>query len=173
MRLLIIPFAIVMLQFSCNEKRKIEKIQPYLGPMIHIEDVVTIYTDSAVQRVKLQAPVQNEFENGDRKFPKGVYIEFYTKEGVKETTLKANQGKYIKRQNLYTAIGNVEIENILEHNKLNTEELNWSPGRRKIYTDKFVIIKTPQQTLQGHDLEANQEFTWYKLNKPSGFGTLE
>jgi hypothetical protein len=51
---------------------------------------------------------------------------------------------------------------------LSTEELNWDPQKQIVFTDKFVVIETPTEILKGEGLEANQNFTKYKILKPTG-----
>lgn len=155
--------------YGCQEPSKdISKMKNYDGPDIEVTNVETLYSDSASVRVKMNAPLQLEFHNGDRDFPKGVKMNFFNEKGENSAQLTANKGKFNKAQNLYTAIGNVEVKNLLEKKKLTTEELNWSVDKKQIYTDKFVTIETDKEILKGTGLEATQDFSHYKILKPSG-----
>jgi len=62
----------------------------------------------------------------------------------------------------------------LENKELLTEELHWNPSRDRIYNDTSVrvLIKTPEQILDGRGLETNQAFTKYKILKPIGNFTV-
>jgi hypothetical protein len=51
---------------------------------------------------------------------------------------------------------------------MNTEELNWVPAKQKIFTDKFVTIQTKEEVLKGQGLEAKQDFSSYRILKPTG-----
>lgn len=127
-----------------------------------------LYSDSAVVRIKIEAPKQYEFENGDKEFPKSIFIEFYEPDGSLSSTLAANKAFYIKETNLYHAVGDVEVIGYLEPQKLNSEELYWNPESEEIYTDKFVKIETEDQISTGTGLTAKQDFSTYRILNPQG-----
>jgi LPS export ABC transporter protein LptC len=158
---------------SCG-KKKLEEIVPYNGPLIEVDNVVTLYSDSAVLRVRLKAPKEFEYQSGNREFPKGVDIEFFDNRGVKSSTLVANTGYYDKGRDIYTVTGDVKINSVQEHKKMNTEELHWNPHLDKIYTDDsvFARIETPEEILTGRGLVTNQQFTKYKFKDPAGVFTV-
>jgi LPS export ABC transporter protein LptC len=158
---------------ACFKDRDSNVVVNYDGPFMELSNIETIFTDSSILRVKLKAPKQQEEQNGDRKFPKGVYVEFYDEEGEMSATLKANSGEYKKDRNLYTVRGNVIIENKVEKKKLNTEELFWNPQTKKINTNKFVRIETPEEIITGEGLEATQDFSDYTILKPRGVFSVE
>jgi LPS export ABC transporter protein LptC len=145
-----------------------ETIKPYNGPMIEVNKVETLYTDSSTLRIKLTAPKEYEFQNGDREFPKGEKIEFYDQHGVPSSVLTSNYGRYDKEKNLYFVRDNVIIQNLAEKKKLSTSELNWNPATEKVYTEKYVVIETPDQILNGDGLIANQEMSNYKITNVKG-----
>lgn len=166
--------ALSCLGFGCNaELKDPDKAETYTGPLIENHDVVTLFSDSARLQVKLMAPVQQEFENGDGVFPKGLYVKFYGDPGQITSTLKANYGKQDRRKNLYIAQGNVIVENLQKKEKLETEELYWDKNKGKIYTDKFVRITTAEEILTGEGLRANQDFTNWRILKPTGSFSLK
>ncbi|MCJ8163727.1 LPS export ABC transporter periplasmic protein LptC [Pontibacter sp. E15-1] len=159
----------VMLGFGCNEELRDPDQEPkYTGPTMENHDVVTLYSDSAKLLIKLQAPLQQEFETGDGVFPEGLFVEFYEQEGQVTSTLKANYGKQDRNKSLFLARGNVVVENLAKKEKLETEELYWDKRRAKIYTDKFVRITTPEQIIMGNGLQANQDFSNYRIRDVTG-----
>jgi LPS export ABC transporter protein LptC len=158
---------------SCNteEEKKKEALvnKPFDGPMMKIDTVTTYYSEQAEIRIKLEAPQQWEYQNGDRKFPKGVYIQFYEKgKSVKASYLKSNWAFYSKAKNTYTVRDNVIAENKLEKKKLKTEELLWNPVTGKVSTDKFVQMQTGTEVLLGDGLDADQDFKKFKVRHPHG-----
>ena len=155
--------------FSCKDDLKDpDKEEKYTGPLIENRDVVTLYSDSAKLLIKLQAPVQQEFENGDGVFPEGLYVEFYQRPGNVSSTLRANYGKQERNKDIYIARGNVVLNNIQKQEKLETEELFWDKNKAQVYTDKFVKITTPERVLMGQGLQANQDLSRYRILKPTG-----
>lgn len=154
---------------ACSESGPgVDEIKPYDGPIIEVDNVETLYSDSALVRVKVEADKQLEFENGDSEFPKGIYIEFYDKEGAVSSTLKADKGYYNKDDELYTAVGDVVVISYEKDQKLNTEELHWKQDEAKVFTDKFVRIETAEEILMGEGLTAAQDFSTYRILKPTG-----
>lgn len=167
-RKVIVWLALALSSGGCNDKTEVNEIQPYEGPFIEVSNMETLYSDSAIVMVRVQAPKQLEFENGNSEFPNGFYIEFYEVDGSVSSTIEANKGFFNKEEKLYTATGDVEVKNIKERKKLNTEELHWKQDEEKIYTDKFVRIETADEILLGEGLTASQDFSNYKILKPTG-----
>lgn len=165
---------IVFSYFSCKEEvHTLAEMPLYTGPLISIKNVHTQYSDSAVLKVDLKAPIQNEFQNGDREFPEGVDLTFYDNDSTVASTLKSNYAKFIKIKNQYVVRGNVDIQNRREKRSMKTEELYWDITHKKIFTDKFVVIQTPTQTIKGHGMDAAQDFSSYSIRKVTGIITLE
>lgn len=159
---------LVALLNGCTEITDPSNLKPYDGPMMEVADIETLYSDSAVVRVKLVADRQIDFESGDREYPEGVYIEFFEVDGSKTTTIKADKGYYNKKEELYTGIGDVVVRNIVKNEQLNTEELHWKQPEERIFTDKFVRIETEDNILTGEGLESDQNFEEYRILKPIG-----
>jgi len=93
---------------------------------------------------------------------------FFDKQGNMTNTVRANYGKYEKQKDAYFIRGNVVVENGVKKETLKTEELHWDKQRRKIFTDKFVIIQTPSQLVKGHGMTANQDFTDWEITDVTG-----
>lgn len=158
-----------MIFSACSsELKKVEDIQEYHGPIMEVDEAETLYSDSAVVRVRSMAKKQLEFENGDREFPEGLYIEFYDVLGEISSTLKSNAGNYYRADNVYRVYGDVVLKSKSRDEQLNTEELYWNPETEKVNTDKFVTIYSEGDVLQGEGLEATQDFDYYKILHPVG-----
>lgn len=168
----LLPFIIFFIStsfFSCGEDGLEEKdFEPYEGPVSIIDNIELIFSDSAKTRVKLLAKKQLEYTNGDRDFPNGIYIEFYNKEEILETTLQANTGHLDGEKNIYTGTGDVKIKNLLQNKSLFTEELHWNPSTEKIYTEKNVVIIQDGEKITGTGLTASQDFEDYEIKNPKG-----
>lgn len=166
---ILIALIISVFLINCKGKRKTHSfVAKYSGPLIEVDSVNTVYTDSSVLKMKMKALKQLEFENGNREFPKGLILTFYKKNGVEDAIISGNHGKYDKSKGFYTLTGNVVVQNHKEHKKLETEELNWNPNTKKVFTDKFVIITTPTERLEGTGLDAEQDFSHYVIRNITG-----
>ena len=84
---------ILLLASGCNQS-DIKEPLIYDGPLRIGENVELYYTEDNRVKLKMIAATVYEFENGDREFPKGLYLEFYDEEGKLESTLRANEAYY-------------------------------------------------------------------------------
>ncbi len=153
---------------SCEEKRKVEVLTKYNGPLMSTENLNVIYSDSGRVKVKLTTAQQLKFQNEDEVYPKAVYITFYDKNGVEYSSLRGDSGRYEKSNGLYKVMGNVFFFNRLQRQSLITDLLNWSPLRKKVYTDQKFTIKTPKEELHGIGMDSDQDFTHYTMRKTKG-----
>ena len=162
----------ILILASCKEK-EVKIIKPYEGPMAIAKNVTTLFYDSAVVKIKLTAPVQQELANGNREFLDGFTLLFLKPSGEVETKMTADYGIYYQQEGLYKARGNVVIQNLDSKEQLDSEELVWKPEEERIYTDKFVRVRTKEEILMGNGLVANQDFSEYKILKPTGIFSIE
>ena len=52
--------------------------------------------------------------------------------------------------------------------KLETEELVWDEKSGKVRTEKFVKVTQPGEIIYGFGLEADQDFSYWKILVPKG-----
>lgn len=160
--------AAICLAFSACHKSEVVTPQPYEGPIREGENIDMVYTEKEKITVKIKAKRVSEFQNGDRNFPEGIYIEFFDELGAVSSTLSANKAFYSKADNKWLGQGKVEVKNIQKKEQLNTEELFWFPAQKNITTDKFVTIRTDNEVLYGTGLQAKQDMSEYKILKVEG-----
>ncbi len=152
---------------SCSDEKMI-KPDPYEGPVMELYDFETFFSDSARLKIRFTGAYEYELQNGDKVFPEGVYLEFFDLDTREMTsTLKGNEARFFKDRNVYVVNGDVVVENLKEKNKLSSEELIWSPNEKKITTEKFVRIETPCEIMTGDGMVADEDFSSYKILKPS------
>ena len=156
-----------LLTASCSAKEAAKPVV-YEGPIRQADSIKVYYTEKEVLKTILQAKKLNEFLNGDREFPEGIYIEFYDKTGKMTSTLRANTAYFFKEENKWRGRGKVEVVNIEKHQQLNSEELFWKPDTKKIFTDKFVTITDREDVIYGTGLMADQDLSNYSLKNTSG-----
>ena len=163
----------MLLVAACSkEADSVIKIEEYTGPIRQMENITILHSDSGIVTAKVEADQILEFDNGDREFPKGVYLEFFDK-GIKSSYLSANYAYFQSEKSLWKGTGNVVLKNIESEEKLNTEELFWEPNTGKVYTDKFVNIESGDEVLTGTGLETTQDFSAYTILKPEGIFSIE
>jgi LPS export ABC transporter protein LptC len=162
----------IVLFTSCEEKiaemqRNIS--QQDLG-MERIETVEMLYSDSAIVRLRIQAPtLLNYIKVGEEKkvFPDGLKVDFYNENAITTSTLTAKYATQYNRQNKIVIQKKVIVES-LNQEKLETEELIWDEQKKQLYTDKWVKVSTKDETIYGYGFTSNQEFTEWEINKVTG-----
>ncbi|HNY43543.1 MAG: LPS export ABC transporter periplasmic protein LptC [Bacteroidota bacterium] len=148
---------------------KITEVQDL--PTFDLTGLETVYSDSGIIKLKIYAPKLVRYEK--REIPcdiyeKGLFVEFYNRSMLVSGTLRCNYAKYSIKEELWEAKSNVEINNSDNNEKINTEQLFWDMKAERIYSDKFVRITTEDEILYGEGFESNQEFTNWKIIKPTG-----
>jgi LPS export ABC transporter protein LptC len=162
------------LSAGCQKNEtEVKKKIVYTGPLIEAANVTMLMSDSAKLQIKLTAPLQQKFENGDDLYPKGLKVTFYSKSGAIVNTLSGKYGKFDKAKNLYLVRNDVRVSNEEKRQKMNTEELYYDKQKALIYSEKFVRVETPTEILTGTGLTANQDFSLYKITNPEGIFTVE
>lgn len=133
-------------------------------------DVEILYSDSAVVRVRVTGPVLHNHldrDNPRQEFPDGIQMDFLTPAREVRSTLTAKFAVRQQEKGIVIARDSVVLTTI-EQEKLETEELIWDEKTEKIRTDKFVKITRPGEVLYGFGLEANQDFSFWKITVPKG-----
>ncbi|UPL49105.1 LPS export ABC transporter periplasmic protein LptC [Hymenobacter sublimis] len=154
----------------------VAKKTTYTGPIMETENLLMIVSDSAKLRIRLTAPLRQDFENSNQLYPKGVKITFLDEDGqTVVNTIVGNYGLYEKNTNLYTLRGNVRVTNVPQQQSMNTEEAFFDQTKALIYTKEQTEIRvtTPTEVLTGRGLTANQDFSRYDILNPTGIFTLK
>ena len=165
--LLVLSLIPLLFLSSCKTKET-AKANVYEGPLQEAENVLIHHTENDRVKAILKAKKVFEFQNGDREFPDGIYIEFFDKTGKLTSTLSANTAFYFKSENKWRGRGKVEVKNIEKNQHLNSEELFWMPATKKIFTNKFVTITTESDVVYGTELDAAEDMSIYTLKNPTG-----
>ncbi len=137
-------------------------------------EIEIMYSDSAMVKMKIQAPVLNRFTNTDEPymdFPKGLRVEFYTQQGSIETELTANYGQFFEAKEIWEVSNDVIVIN-REGTIINSEFLTWDMKKEKIYSDKYVKITSKDEIIMGDGFESDQNFVDYTIFNTTGSFSL-
>ncbi len=160
---------ITILLIACGQDNKEIPAHPiYEGPQVEMDSIETLFSDSALVKIRIKAPKQLNFSSGDKEYPLGVFLEFFDEEGNLTSTFKSDRAYFIDEDKHYKGEGNVIVINLESGDRLNTEELYWSPNEEKVFTDKFVTVNSEGEVHTGEGLIANQDFDNYQIMKPTG-----
>ena len=121
------------------------------------------FTDSRKTRAILYAGHLQVFSNrketilGD-----GVKVEFFNALDIKTTTLTSKRGRVDEKVNDLYAIDSVVAVND-SGIVVRTDELKWRDKDRKIISDKFVTIDSPDEHIEGYGFESDQHLRNYVI----------
>jgi LPS export ABC transporter protein LptC len=169
---IVIIFFIGIVMASCSNK--MEDIDELLAEGLDAKvergkNVRIIYSDSAVIKLVVHAPVMERFvdyNNSKDVFPKGILLEFMDENKTVNSWLKAETAIREERTQKITAKGNVVFYKD-KNQKIETPELIWDEKERIVYTEKLVRITQAEKgdTTYGFGFKANQEFTRFEIKK--------
>jgi LPS export ABC transporter protein LptC len=167
-RFFVIGVVVSLFFIGCNNRKELLTQDVYEGPIMEMWNINTMMSDSGKMAMRLMAPLQQDFENGDRHYPEGLFLEYYGKQKTPICTFRSNSATFTQSTNLWKGEGDVHVKNIDNGDELTTEELFWSPNDESFYTEKFVTILSDGEVHTGEGLKANQDFSSYQILKPSG-----
>lgn len=132
--------------------------------------VEILYSDSAIVRVRVTGAVLHNHvtrENPRQEFPEGIKIEFLEPDLSVKSVLTSKNAIRQQEKGRITARDSVVMTTIKKE-KLETAELIWDEKTAKVYTDKFVKVTKPGEVIYGFGLEAEQDFSYWKIIVPKG-----
>ena len=168
----ILLFVGIALFSSC--KNDIDTIQS-LGdisdiPQLYARNIQIVHSDSAKISMKMFAPELKRFPDKDKpytEFPKGINITVYDDYGKESSKIRANYAIYYEEEKLWEARYDVIAESS-ENKKLFTEYLVWEEEKEIIHSDQYVKVIDQGVIMQGIGFESNEEFTRWRILKPTG-----
>lgn len=163
---------------SCKEERKLNvasKIKAAKMPTMQTRNIATFISDSGVVQYKIVAPIWQVWEQGENphwSFPEGIYLQKYNRQRQVIATIAADSATFFKNKKLWRLDGNVEIRKKPKDLFL-TQQLFWDQNRRLLYNDTFTHVETATHMLEGQGFRANEQFTEYRVIKPTGIFPTE
>lgn len=163
---------IMFLLASC--KNDIETINSLTNiselPQQSAKNIEVVYTDSGLVTMKMIARELNRFSEKKEpysEFPKGVDITFFNEDQVESSHITSNYAIFHEETELWEARYDV-VAKAEDGKILYTEYLVWDENKEKIYSDQYVKVIDQGVVMQGIGFESNQEFTSWRILKPTG-----
>lgn len=126
-------------------------------------NATVFFTDSGRTKAILFAGHLRLFNNRKETIlDDGVKVEFFNQFEQKTTTLTSKRGRVDERTNDLFAIDSVVAVND-SGIVVKTEELNWRNKDKKIVSDKFVTIESPDEHIEGYGFESDQHLRNYVI----------
>jgi LPS export ABC transporter protein LptC len=157
--------------FSCvNDLDKVKKITTHpenpdeTAEMMHI-----IYTDSGYAQYEIFANIAENYAvpQNVRKFKDGLKVNFYKDDGTVGSVLTSLFGEIDGETGDITVRDSVKLVNLEEQKTLETEVLYWNKRGDSIYTNKAVVITSPDMILTGIGAWTTRAFDTAQFYKPT------
>lgn len=162
---------LIFLSVACtNDPQEVKKLsQRNTQPIQTAQNIVLLYSDSALLKVRLTAPQVEEYAGANpyTEMKKGMKVEFYDDSLKINTSITARYAIRRERERTMEARNNVVVTNV-KGERLETEQLIWDENRRLIYTKSHVKVTQAGQIVHSEGLEADETFTNYKFTKVTG-----
>ncbi|MEE9225843.1 MAG: LPS export ABC transporter periplasmic protein LptC [Bacteroidota bacterium] len=153
---------------SCEEKIKPSVTDQTAGPSQESWNSTVVFSDSGkVQAVLRAGHISVYADRMMTHMDGGVSVDFYSVAGEHTSVLTSQEAWVNDRIKNLEAKGNVVVTSD-DGSILVTDQLFWDNGARKIHTDRFVQITTPNETIQGHGFESDQSLKYYKIFRVTG-----
>ncbi len=170
---ILLLFASFILIACSDELPKINRITSKEDlPSVAIDNIESSFTEEGRLKGILKAKrmeVYDDVVEPYTKFPKGISIVFFDKNGNLESSMTAKYAIYYDKKQTWEAIGDVVMSNI-KGDVLKTNHLYGDEKKQKIYTDELVRITKSNGSVIVADsgFESNSSFTIYKFIDVSG-----
>ncbi len=166
------PILVLILLAACeNSKDELERIKaPREAGIEMARDVELLYSDSAIVRMKLNAPLMYyyvDIEKPKREFPEGVEMVFFNEYQQPNSYMSAKYAIRYDNENKAIFRDSVVVWN-QKNEKMECEELTWDERSEQVTTKRFVRITKQDEIIEGYDLVSNLDFTRWQLNRVTG-----
>lgn len=161
---------------SCNnELDEVNRLNPAdTTPTMYARSVSIAESEMGRIKYNLTAPLLERYESPDKSdrtiFSEGFRVVFYDslQPDKIRTEITAEYGVDNEGKRTMEAKSNVVVINHQKGEKLNTEQLIWDKNTRKVFSDKFVTITTPDKIIYGEGMESDEKFERWIIRKPRG-----
>lgn len=133
-------------------------------------DVQFIYSQQG--KTKAQLFTKEFLKNDNAKPPymdmlKSVRVNFFNDSLIIDSKLTAKYARYYSKSGDILVRDSVIVIN-QNNDKLETEELIWNQKLEKFFTEKFVKITSGGHVSYGEGMEANRDFSWFRIYSQRG-----
>lgn len=156
--------------FSCvNDLEKVKRITTSPdNPDETSEDFHVIFTDSGFAKLEINAGIAETYSTPTKitKFKNGLKVNFFNEDGTIASVLTSIYGEIDDESGNIMVKDSVKLHNIEEEKTLESEELYWNKNGDSIYTNKPVVIRSPDMILKGIGAWTTPLFDTAQFYKP-------
>lgn len=157
--------------FSCvNDLDKVKRITTRPNsPNETSEELHVVFTDSGLAQVEVFATIAETYSKPEEvtQFKDGLKVNFFNPDGTVASTLTSLYGEIDQKTGNIVVRDSVRLKNLEEKKTLETEELHWNQLGDSIYTDKAVVVKSPDMIISGKGAWTTPKFDTAQFYKPT------
>jgi len=158
--------------FSCvNDLDEVKRITHFENaPDDLTQNLKMIYSDSGITKINLYAKVSETYTSPKHitNFKEFLKVDFFDVNGVKVSTLTAQNGVFNHKDEMVLVQDSVRLYNYEKDQTLETESLTWNKKDSTIRTDDQVVVTSPKELLTGKGLVTKQDFSYFEILNPTG-----
>lgn len=150
----------------CSSKR----VKPSIESNIRLEELpsqeswnsIITFSDSGRISAILNAGHLRKYDDKRETFlDQNIKVDFYNQQEIQTTTLTSIKGRVDETTNNLYAIDSVVV--FSDSVTIKTDEMMWRNKDRKIVSDKFVTVISPNETIKGYGFESDQNLNNYVI----------
>jgi len=166
MKFLVLILSVLFLFPFCSSKR----VKPSVDGKFRVEELpsqeswnsIVTFSDSGKISAILYAGHLRKYDDKRETFlDQNIKVDFYDQNEVQTTTLTSIKGRVDETTNNLYAIDSVVV--FSDSVTIKTDEMMWRNKDRKIVSDKFVTVISPQEEIQGYGFESDQNLNNYVI----------
>ncbi len=166
MKFVVLILSVLFLFPFCSSKR----VKPSIDTNVSLEELpsqeswnsVITFSDSGKISAILYAGHLKKFDEKRETFlDQKIKVDFYNPQEIYTTTLTSIKGRVDESTNNLYAVDSVVV--FSDSVTIKTDEMMWRNKDRKIVSDKFVTVISPNETIQGYGFESDQSLQNYVI----------
>ena len=158
--------ALAFVVFSCKGGHlgEAEKLDLSKTPLQTVDDMFFVQSENGRLKMRVESPRMEVYEHDTVSydlFPAGIRVFAYDENGLLETTIVARKARHDKyprsrRDEMWSAFGDVVIRNILKQETMETDTLYWDADKHEIWTDCYIKLSSPSGFMQGVGMRSDE-----------------
>lgn len=161
-----------ILLLSCGGQNNADTEQNLERVVTHKTDTLSIFqSENGKTKYKFESPLMEVYEHAKQpytEFREGLFVTTYNDSTMAvESTLRADYGLMLEKQDLWEAKGNVVVTNA-KGEKLETQQLFWNRKTKRIYSNVDSKITSGNNVYVGEGFESDEEFKDWEFRRTVG-----
>ena len=166
MKFVVLIVAVLFFFPFCSSKR----VNPSIDTNLKIEELpsqeswnsIITFSDSGKTKAILWAGHFRKYDEKRETFmDENIKVDFYDRNEIHTTTLTSKKGRVDEATNNLYASDSVVV--FSDSVTIKTDEMMWRNKDRKIVSDKFVTVISPNETIEGYGFESDQNLKNYVI----------